>query len=366
MPRTDPAAPRILAVLTVRNEGVFLIDWLAHHRAAGVTDFLVLSNDCDDGTDRMLDRLQDMGWIIHLHNPGPHPRGPQWAALKRAEAHPLRRGADWVMVLDIDEFVNVHTGDHSVGALLASRPDATAFALSWRLFGNAGLVRQPPAAVPDTFHLAAPAAMRWPWRAAQIKTLFRNDGTYARLGVHRPRQPDPARLGAQRWFDGGGSPLSGAILERGVFLPPGQDRYGLAQVNHYALGAMEDFLVKCDRGRANRDAAPLDMAYWIERNFCAIEDRSIEALGPQRRAMADALRSDLALARLEALARDWRRARVRTLLTDEAWRAQVVRMLMAGPTQPLDRTATDLVTALFANAIQTQVVDKTEPNTTSD
>ena len=57
---------KITAVLCVRNEGAFLLEWLAHHRAAGVTDFLVFSNDCDDGTDAMLDRLAGLGWLTHL------------------------------------------------------------------------------------------------------------------------------------------------------------------------------------------------------------------------------------------------------------------------------------------------------------
>ena len=51
---------KVTAVLTVRNEGAFLLEWLAHHRAVGITDFLVFSNDCQDGTDRMLDRLQEL------------------------------------------------------------------------------------------------------------------------------------------------------------------------------------------------------------------------------------------------------------------------------------------------------------------
>jgi hypothetical protein len=62
---------RILAVLTVRNKGAFLIEWLAHHRRCNITDFLVFSNDCDDGTDRMLDRLQALGWLVHLRTPAP-------------------------------------------------------------------------------------------------------------------------------------------------------------------------------------------------------------------------------------------------------------------------------------------------------
>ena len=57
---------RICAILTVRNEGAFLLEWLAHHRAVGVTDFVVFSNDCDDGTDLILDRLAAMG-LIHHH-----------------------------------------------------------------------------------------------------------------------------------------------------------------------------------------------------------------------------------------------------------------------------------------------------------
>jgi len=92
------ATVRVTVVLTVRNEGAFLLEWLAHHRACGVTDFLVFSNDCDDGTDAMLDRLDALGWLTHVRNPGPHPEGPQWAALKLADTHPLVTGADWLRV----------------------------------------------------------------------------------------------------------------------------------------------------------------------------------------------------------------------------------------------------------------------------
>ena len=57
-----------------------------------------------------------------------------------------------------------------------------------------------------------------------------------------------------------------------------QDNYQLVQLNHYALGAMESYLVKCDRGRANREASAFDMGYWVERNLCDVVDTSIAAL----------------------------------------------------------------------------------------
>src|SRR5882757_6448938 len=129
---------RALLVLTVKNEAAFLLEWLAHHRACGFTDLLAFSNDCSDGTDLMLDRLAEMGWLTHVRNDGPHDEGPQWAALKAADRHPLRRDADWVLFADIDEFVNIHAGDRTLPALLTDLPQADAVALTWRLFGNAG------------------------------------------------------------------------------------------------------------------------------------------------------------------------------------------------------------------------------------
>ena len=53
----------------MKNEGPFILEWLAWHRAVGVTDVVVFSNDCTDGTDRLLDRLHAMGELVHLPNP---------------------------------------------------------------------------------------------------------------------------------------------------------------------------------------------------------------------------------------------------------------------------------------------------------
>jgi Glycosyl transferase family 2 len=268
---------KITAVLCVKNEGAFLLEWLAHHRAVGITDFLVFSNDCEDGTDLVLDRLQEMGWLTHIRNPGPHEEGPQWAALKQADRHSLVREADWLISLDIDEFINVQIGDRTLAALLDRVPEATAFPLTWRMFGNAGVARFADAPVTETFTRTAPVPLYWPWRAMLFKTLFRNDGTYARLGVHRPQRPVAERLPAQRWFDGSGREMPVLYHGKRIFSDPGTVPYGLVQLNHYALGAAESFVLKCHRGRPNREtaAAGLGLDYWVERNFDAVEDCSI-------------------------------------------------------------------------------------------
>ncbi len=60
---------RITAVTCVKNEGPFLLEWIAFNRLIGVTDHLFYSNDCTDGTDRLLDALAARGLVQHLPNP---------------------------------------------------------------------------------------------------------------------------------------------------------------------------------------------------------------------------------------------------------------------------------------------------------
>ncbi|TMV81197.1 glycosyltransferase family 2 protein [Thioclava sp. BHET1] len=326
---------RALAITTLRNEGAFLLEWLAHHRAVGFTDFLVFSNDCQDGSDAMLDRLAALGWLTHLPNPGPHEEGPQWAALKQADRHPLTRAADWILTFDIDEFVNIHIGDHSLSALCAALPEAGAIPLTWRLFGNGGQVAFEDRPVTESFTRAAPRVLHWPWRALMFKTFFRNDGGYRKLGVHRPRSPDPARVDHVRWFDGSGRELPATYRQNRLFSDPGADHYGLAQLNHYPLGAMESYLVKADRGRANRAAGAFDMGYWVDRNFDAEADLSIAALFPARAAIEAELRADPVLGTLHDAAVAWRRTRFAELMAEEPWRALFGRLLLSPPSRIL-------------------------------
>ena len=319
---------RALLILTVKNEGAFLLEWLAHHRACGFTDVLAFSNDCSDGTDLMLDRLAAMGGLTHIRNSGPHPEGPQWAALKAADKHPLMKQANWVLFCDVDEFVNIHAGDHTLPALLTALPQADAIALTWRLFGNAGVVTYQDHPVTETFTLAAPATLGWPWRAQMFKTLFRNDGAYRKLGVHRPRNPGPGR--APRWFDGSGREMPPTNR---LFSDYRQDNYQLVQLNHYALGAMESYLIKCDRGRANREASAFDMGYWTERNLSAVRDTTIRALNST--ALREGLMADPVLGPLHAGAVAWRHARFVALMAEEPWRALFGRLMMSGPSHAL-------------------------------
>lgn len=329
-----------VALLCVRNEAAFLLEWLAHHRAVGFDHVVVFSNHCQDGTDAMLDRLAALGHVTHLRNDGPYDqRGVQFTALKQAAKLPRVREADWLMSLDVDEFVNIHTGDHTLTALHDALPEATAIPLTWRLFGTSEKIRYEDRPVTEVFTRCAPAVMHWPWRAAMFKTLYRNDGTYRKPGVHRPRDPDPDKLPHARWFDGQGRELPPMFHSRRIFSNFGQENTALAQVNHYPLGALESYVLKADRGRAVHAEDMLGLDYFVERNFNTDSDTSIAATaGPRGDALAD-LKADPELAELHERAVAWRKARFETLMQDEPFRALFGRLLMCPPTRPLNRRA---------------------------
>ena len=299
---------RVLAITTMRNEAPFIFEWIAYHKHIGVTDFLIFSNDCEDGTDTMLDRLDAMGHISHVRN---HSRGKktvQWRALSKARQHPLTKQADWIYVADVDEYLCIHAGNGLISDLIAASPDADGFAIPWRMFGNDGVVGFADAPMLTQFTRAAPEALLWPWRAVQFKSLYCNDKRYDRLGVHRPRLKAGAQSGL--WVDGNGNRLAQVP---GTVVPTLAPRYALAQINHYALGAMESFLVKVARGRPNHTSEPIDLAYWADRNFNTVEDvrihRHLEAVAS---GIAD-LRDDAALDRLHREGVAWRTARIEAL-----------------------------------------------------
>ena len=327
--------PRALIVTCMRDEGPFILEWLAHHKAVGFTDFLIYSNDCNDGTDRMLDRLMDMGEITHIPNPPMGKKTVQWQALSDAAKQPVMQDVDWIYGTDVDEFLNVKTGQGRLQDLFDASPETTGFALAWRMFGNDGVEGFEDAPVTEQFTRCAPSGMLWPWRAIQFKCLYRNDGTYEKLGVHKPKKPDSLKERQSVWRDGSGNPLPWHAPKGSTLIPTFADQYELAQINHYALGSVENYLVKQMRGKPNHSTDPIDLAYWIDRNFNDVEDISISKTTALSAPVLSAYHADPVLSDLHATAVDWRRSQIRELLLDSNAFYLYARAIQAGSTRVL-------------------------------
>lgn len=267
------ASPTITLVTAMRNEGPFVLEWIAHHKALGVTGFVAVTNDCDDGTDALLDRLAAADEVVHLRQEAP-PGKVQWEALALAEKTERVARADWVLGIDCDEFVNLRPPLSSLPDLIATAGEADAVVLPWRFFGHSGHLRFAEAPVTERFTRAIPEDALFPGFARSFKTLARwKDGPFRRLGIHRPR--GEARDSA--WLDGSGRRLTADFARaagRIVLMTP-RIESGLVQLNHYSVRSAEDFLVKRARGLPNRAGKKVDALYWAERNFNNVEDATI-------------------------------------------------------------------------------------------
>ncbi|GAA0285420.1 glycosyltransferase family 2 protein [Rhodovulum strictum] len=300
-PRIDPTANRTAIVTTMKNEGPFILDWLAYHRAIGVQDFLIYTNDCSDGTDRLLTLLQARGIVQHRDNPY-RAMGlkPQHAALQVAADEPVVRAADWLICMDVDEYLNIKAGDGTLAALFAATGGANMISCTWRLFGNGDIHCFDDAPVIAQFTRCAAEMTRKPHQAWGFKTLFRNVGLFRKLGVHRPKGLTPQHLDRIAWVNGSGQPIPRGMYRSAWRSTAETVGYDLVQLNHYAVRSAESFLVKRDRGRVNHVERDQGLAYWFRMNHNAEEDRSIQRMIPAMETERAGLLADPAIAAAHA------------------------------------------------------------------
>ena len=217
----------------VKDEVRSIIEWLAHYKALGVDEFLIYDNESRDGTEVILQALDDAGEIIHLD--WPHAVGvrPQRRAYEHARKH---AASDWVAYFDADEFL-VLREDATIGDFLRRfPPDVAAVAVNWVIFGSDGQARYRPGPVTERFGDALPEGSSWNRAVKSFGRRKQLTGT----GVHRV-DPGPGRYvtpsGAEAVFDG---PMRTKTADTGI-----------ATLHHYIIKSLEEFEEKLGRGNAN-------------------------------------------------------------------------------------------------------------------
>jgi len=245
----------------VKNEGPTLLEWIAYHQLIGFDTIYIASNDCTDGTDKLLDALQDAG-VIDRHLPHkPDLRfGPQRSAIMTLNKSNLLQNGDWFAFLDADEYLNIHLGNGYLDDLIDKIGTRAGMSIPWRLFGDGnthGIIQRQ---ISEEFKFAEAQPSG---RPCQVKSIFRyalGELELAYGNMHRPQimkagiftledfllagnvEWEKDREINQKWMQGRKSAGT-------AYISPQEFSTDFAQINHYSVRNRDMFKMKKLRGR---------------------------------------------------------------------------------------------------------------------
>ncbi|WP_281982764.1 glycosyltransferase family 2 protein [Thalassorhabdomicrobium marinisediminis] len=250
----------------MKDEGHSLVEWVAYHKHIGFDNICVYTNNCGDGTDEMLIRLEELGWVQHFRNDVPEGKKPQPNALALATQNPEVTDSDWILTMDADEFLSIKVGRGWITDLEERMdPQASAMAITWRFFGANGITDWNPGLVIENYTRAAPDMFKKGWG---VKTLFKPYRDM-KLGIHRPHikkaKQEPANaklLFDQLWLNGSGKPMPDEFSLSGWRSTKPTLGYKWAELNHYAVKSYEAYLLRRVRGNVNNKEDKYNAAYF--------------------------------------------------------------------------------------------------------
>jgi hypothetical protein len=318
-----PPAEKVI-VACMRDEALFVVEWVAHHLAAGFDRIIVYTNDCSDGTDRLLDAMAGFLPVEHYDNPGPYTAGSiQKQALELAFQLPQVRQAEWVLHIDADEYLNIELGRRRIDDLIALYPDVDAIAIQWRHFGSAGVASWQGGSVVETF-TRCERDVPVPGAAAQVgfKTLFRPQ-RFKMMGVHTPKLPWRKRVPVVVNTAGVPMPVDAMMTKRksGYPVEAGQCSWANASLHHHHVKSDDLHLLKHARGDANGRANKkrlIGSEFYKLADRNEVESKALLRFRPMVRPIEAQIRGLPRVAELEAAAMAWFRARFQDLVEGPA------------------------------------------------
>jgi hypothetical protein len=303
-----------IIVTAMKNEGPYILEWVAHHLSIGFGHFVVVTNDCDDGTDEILLALQRRGLVTHAINPRVLTDDVgkwQTAALKFAQFYPAYRRAEWILHSDVDEFVRLEAPLGSVAELVDRVSPVDAISLTSTPYSSDDRCEMIDEPVCDQFERMSRAPA--PEVLTAVKTLYRNALPWSPRRNHRPIMRDFSARGLV-WKDGSGHELPPAYTDSDMKVIASGGTTDFARLNHYAIRSIESFLVKIDRGDV-MGAARLEerfVDYYKDYDGAGPSDPA--PLGDQAPKILAEFLSDPDLGHLHRRAFDWHREKAKAVL----------------------------------------------------
>lgn len=255
--------PHLALGAIVRNEAPYLLDFLAWNRAVGIRSFLIADDESTDGTSEILHHLARRGLVDHLPyrrriNPTPQMDAYLQILLR------LQGRADWVAMLDADEYILPDGPDRDLAATLAALPDsAGALALNWATYGSSGAQAGN----------SGPTPLRFAGRAARTRATNLHKKMIVRPRAVAGRALNPHDIPLRPGFTQ--HRPDGSLLRLHPDLPgrTAEVDWTGFRINHYTIRSWAEFLHrKLPRGRAGHNGLRRHLDYFRDHDLNDEED----------------------------------------------------------------------------------------------
>ncbi len=259
-------APKVMIATCMKDEGPFILEWIAWHQSIGIDDFVVFSNDCSDGTDLILDRLDEMGLVQHLPNPAVLSDRPDFQPYALAYTPHLTafKKADFFISMDVDEFINIRHGNGHITDLLKATGPFDALSISELNHGSNQKEEYERGFVTDLFPMHQRERPGKPKSQRGVKTIVRLGPKLQQIRNHRPDFYH--NQGQINWVNGSGQAISvfdDDATQNGMDC---RDTYDHVVLEHYPLRSLNSYLVKMFRGDVVVKGKMVSQRYWRMRN----------------------------------------------------------------------------------------------------
>lgn len=230
--------------LIAKNEGPYLLEWIAYYRVLGFDNIVVYENNSDDDSDAILRSLAKAKKIIHRTWKLGRNESPQITAYRDA----LRMAkTDWILFVDADEFLVLHKHENVNDFLASFEDDVSSIGVNWRIFGDSGHQQRDDRPVMERFTKAAEVDFG-------VNQHLKSFSRVKRIGklVHmhvcetKDRQVH----------------ASGQVLTMPDWGISDKVEFDVAQVNHYYTKTLEEYQIKKRRGQGGAGDNNPEVKYW--------------------------------------------------------------------------------------------------------
>lgn len=225
----------VALVCVAKNEDNYIQEWIDYNKKLGFDDIIIYQNDWRTSIDEPNVIKVEFDGINQQINSYNHFIKNNYGLY------------DWVAFFDVDEFL-VLKKHKNIKEFISEYSEYNAIGINWFLFGNNGL---------DKVNGEYSVLKRFTKRQSQVNQHIKCIINYRKdfiMTVHNPLFP---------WVD------TNKVVRSGPFNPDGPT--DVAQLNHYFCKTQEEFVKKCNRGRADT-FTKRNFSEFTGHNFNDIED----------------------------------------------------------------------------------------------